>query len=192
MSTSRGLAPPRMAWPPRLPAQARRRFCRHCLVGPHTAYPAVPYSHLPPTSPNTPSLPTSPSFTPEPMLLPPFHSPMFLPFSPAKVRPWCSWPIRRSGATRAPPPPTTTVRPVPGALAWLSLPAWRGSACPPGAARRAISLACSQPDTDAQRPRRGVARVPAPWHARVAPHAATRALARHVPVRRVRRTTRTP
>jgi hypothetical protein len=68
---------------------------------------------------------------------------------------------------------------------------WHGSAHPPGAARCTISLVRSQPDTDAQRPRRGVARVPAPRHARVASRAATRALVRRVPVRRVRRTTRT-
>lgn len=104
MSASRGLAPPSYG----LAASAASAGARTGLPsspmpgGPHRAYPGIPCSHLPPTSPNTP-LPTSPSFTPEPTFLPPFHSPPFLPFSPAKVRPWCSWPIRRSGAARSPP-----------------------------------------------------------------------------------------
>jgi hypothetical protein len=84
-----------------------------------------------PASPTPISLPRRPTLLspPRPHSHPNQHSNLLsIPlcsslFSPAKVRPWCSWPIRRSGAARTP----TAVRLVPGALAWLGPPAWRGS-----------------------------------------------------------------
>jgi hypothetical protein len=178
----------RVAWPPRPPAQARRRFCCHrrYLVGPTRAspsYPRVPCSLLPPTLPNTLSLPTSPSFT----LEPPFPRLGIAPTARPCRRlssvvsypcllsiPLCSslfsltevWPWR--GATNGPRPAwrdwldqcSSATRPPPHCGSPL-LTLWRSSACgtpAPSAASLARGVVRGQPRHNTSLPWRGPAR----------------------------------